>query len=218
MLKPNDQLQDLPNNSNDIESDNIIKRYQRRPCKLENVCLADFVAWYNCIRESSNAKKPNKCMPADNFLPENEANSDDEQSDIKPNADVNFGQGEFHLRGGYKLVKRSVPKIIRSVRYNKNKHSENYFREQLMLYMPWRNEEDLIYGCQTFEEKYMQLEDVIVENRYNEFHTDILEKALADLHNIECNEYDGNIAPNAQHIEEQDRIAEKKPNCFAWLF
>ena len=215
LLKPHDQLQDLPNNSNDIESDNIIKRYQRRPCKLENVCLADFVAWYNCIRESSNAKKPTKCMSADNFLPENdfEANSDDEQSDIEANSDVNFGQDEFHLRGGYKLVKRSVPKIIRSVRYNKNKHSENYFREQLMLYMPWRNEEeDLIYGCQTFEEKYMQLEDVIVENRYNyEFHTDILQKALEDLDNIECNEYDGNIAPNAQHIEEQDRIAEKNP-------
>ena len=84
--------------------------------------------------------------------------------------------------------------------------------------MPWRNkEEDLIYGCKTFEEKYEQLEDVIVKNRHNyEFHSDILEKAPEDRDNIECNEYGGNIAPNAQHIEEQDRIAEKTQ--VLWLF
>ena len=37
----------LPDNSNDIESNNVIKRHQRRPKKLENLCLANFVAWYN---------------------------------------------------------------------------------------------------------------------------------------------------------------------------
>jgi hypothetical protein len=46
LLKPMDKLRELPDNSVDIESDNIIKRYQRRPCKLNNTCLADFVAWY----------------------------------------------------------------------------------------------------------------------------------------------------------------------------
>ena len=220
LLKPNDQLQDLPDSSNDIESDNIIKRYQRRPCKLENVCLADFVAWYNCTRERSNAQKQTKCVPADNFLPENDFETDDEQNDTESNENVNFGQVELHLRGGYKLVKRSVPKIIRSVRYNRNKDPENYCREQLMLYMPWRNEEeDLIYGCKTFEEKYEQLEDVIVKNRHNYGSpSDVLEKTLEDLDNIECNEYGGNIAPNTQHIEEQDRIAEKNPSALFGCF
>ena len=222
LLKTHDQLQDLPDNSNDIESDNIIIRYQRRPCKLENLCLADFVAWYNCVKESSNSKKPAKCVLLDNFLPENdfEDDSDDEHNDVQSNENVNFAQSEFQLRGGYKLVKRTVRKIIRSVRYNRNKNSENYFREQLMLYMPWRNEEeDLIYGCRTFEEKYEQLEDVIVKNRHHyEFHTDVLEKALEDLENIECNEYDSNIAPNAQHIEEQDRIAEKTASALFGCF
>ena len=48
---------------------------------------------------------------------------------------------EYNLKGGMKLVKRKRAKIIRSVRFNKEKEPENYYREQLMLYTPWRNEQ-----------------------------------------------------------------------------
>ena len=97
MLKTHDQLQDLPDNSNDIESDSIIKRYQRQPCKLENLCFEDFVAWYNCVRESSNSKKPGKCLLLDNLLPENdfEVDSDDEHNYVQSNKNVNFAQSGF---------------------------------------------------------------------------------------------------------------------------
>ncbi|XP_033756117.1 uncharacterized protein LOC117338862 [Pecten maximus] len=44
LLKSQEQLKDLPKNSTDVESDNIIKRYARRPKKLENYCLADYVS------------------------------------------------------------------------------------------------------------------------------------------------------------------------------
>ena len=47
LLKKMDKLKELPDNSPDIEADNIIKRYQRRPKQLEKLCLADFVAWFN---------------------------------------------------------------------------------------------------------------------------------------------------------------------------
>ena len=52
LLKPIEKLQDIPDNSDDIESDNVIKRHQRRPNKLKNLCLADFVAWYNCTKQN----------------------------------------------------------------------------------------------------------------------------------------------------------------------
>ena len=52
LFKPIEKLQDMPDNSDDIESDNVIKRHQRRPNKLKNLCLADFVAWYNCIKQN----------------------------------------------------------------------------------------------------------------------------------------------------------------------
>ena len=60
LLKSMDEIKELPNNSCDIESDNIIKRYQRRPKQLENVCLADFVAWYNCKSEGNEKTKAKK--------------------------------------------------------------------------------------------------------------------------------------------------------------
>ena len=83
----------------DIESDNIIKRYQRRPCKLNNTCLADFVAWYNCIRENSNAKKAP--LSLDDFLPENdyEDNLDDDRNYAMSDEDVDFIQDEYQLKG-----------------------------------------------------------------------------------------------------------------------
>ena len=54
LLKKLDKIKELPDNSCDIESDNIIKRYQRRPKQLENVCLADFVALFNCVRDNES--------------------------------------------------------------------------------------------------------------------------------------------------------------------
>ena len=52
LLKTMDKLQELPNSSENIESDNLIKRYQRRPKTLEELCLANFAAWYNCDKQS----------------------------------------------------------------------------------------------------------------------------------------------------------------------
>ena len=87
-----------------------------------------------------------------------------------------------------------------------------------MLYMPWRNEdEDLIHGSQTFEEKYDQLKDVILKNRCQyEFNSIVLDKALEELddHN-ESDQYGGNVTPNAQHIDEQDlTIGQKASDLF----
>ena len=42
-------------------------------------------------------------------------------------------QKKYKLKGGMKLVKKKRAKIIRSVRFNKEKDPENYYREQLRL-------------------------------------------------------------------------------------
>ena len=85
LLKSMDRIKELPDNSIDIESDNVIKRYQRRPKKRENVCLADFVAWYNC-QSDSNEQKHLKTSEsyADDYLPENVINDnlDDDVSHL----------------------------------------------------------------------------------------------------------------------------------------
>lgn len=57
LLKTMEKIKELPDNSVDIESDNIIKRYQRRPKKLENLCLAEFVAWFNHKHDNNQQTK-----------------------------------------------------------------------------------------------------------------------------------------------------------------
>ena len=126
---------------------------------------------------------------------------------------------EYKLKGGIMLIKRKRAKIVRAVRFNKGKDPENYYREQLMLYTPWRNEQkDLIKDCQTYQERHQQVESIINSNKEQyECHSDILEKAIEDL-NENGNTSDDPVAPNTQHINEQDATAKTKPSelfgCF----
>ncbi|XP_078383840.1 uncharacterized protein LOC144666317 [Oculina patagonica] len=221
LLKKLDKLKELPDNSPDIESDNIIKRYQRRPKELENLCLADFVAWFNCVKDDealrdSEPSISNSCdfMAETNF----DDNTDDDPDSINV-TEPECGLNEYKLKGGMKLVKRKKPKIIRSVRYHKNRDPENHYREQLMLYLPWRKENtDLIKDCQTYQERFEQVKHEVINNKHQyEYHSEILDKAIEDINNAECDNFD-NVAPNTEHINKQDCAVQDKPSelfgCF----
>ena len=45
----------------------------------------------------------------------------------------------YKAKNGIRYKKRKIPRIIRYVRYNKKQELENYCREQLLLFTPWRN-------------------------------------------------------------------------------
>ena len=81
------------------------------------------------------------------------------------------------------LVKRQKPRIIRSVRFNKDKDLENYCTEQIMLYTALTNEKtDLLKDLQTDQDRFETVKDVIEKNRTQyENHTEILDKAVRDI-------------------------------------
>ena len=222
LIKKLEKLKELPDSSQDIESDNIIKRYQRRPKQIEKFCLADFVAWFECVKDTENDTYSSKSSltGSGDFLPETnfEENTDDDPNDTNitdPQCELN----EYKLKGGMKLVKRKKAKIIRYVRYHKDKDPENHYREQLMLYTPWRKELiDLIKDCQTYQERFERVKDEVISNRHQyEYHSEILDKAMEDMNNAECANFD-NVAPNAEHINQQDCTVKDKPSelfgCF----
>ena len=202
LLKSMDKIKELPDNSIDIESDNVIKRYQRRPKQMENVCLADFVAWYNCKSESNKQTHLKTSSPcADDYLPESIIDDNlDDVCDLEQTSE----NDEYEMKGGITLVKRQKPRIIRSVRFNKNKDPENYYREQIMLYTAWRNETtDLLKDFQTYQDRFEVVKDEVKQNRKQyENHTDVLDQAVQD---IESEESGSIVAPNAQYRDEQDR-------------
>ena len=141
LLKKLDKLKELPDNSTDVESDNIIKRYQRRPKQLEKLCLADFVSMFNCVKDEQgdtcNATYEPSSIGINDFLPETnfEDNTNDDADSINV-IESECEANEYKLKGGMKLVKRKKAKIIRYVRYHKDKDPEKHYREQLMLYTP----------------------------------------------------------------------------------
>ena len=70
-----------------------------------------------------------------------------------------------------KLVKRKKAKIICYVRYHKDKDPENHYREQLMLYTPWRKENiDLIKDCQTYQERFALMSRIERSYKFCKFH------------------------------------------------
>ena len=58
------------------------------------------------------------------------------------------------------IKKRSQARIIRSVWFNKEAQPEKHYRELIMLFTPWRNEQTDLMGSFSFEEHYIA--------RYNE--------------------------------------------------
>ena len=88
-----------------------------------------------------------------------------------------------------------------------------------MLYSPWRNENtDLLRGCKTYQGRFNQIKEQLLSNRQSyEYHSEVLDKAMEDLGNDHLN-MSSSVAPNAQHINEQDCATKQKPSelfgCF----
>ena len=58
LLKSQKGLEALPDNSTDIEADNIVKRYARRHEALECYCLADFVSKVVSVSKVASKESP----------------------------------------------------------------------------------------------------------------------------------------------------------------
>ena len=65
-------------------------------------------------------------------------------------------------KGNVRIVLCKNTKILRYVRYSEKVDSENYYRDQLMLFHPWRNEEhDLLNGFKNFKDHFKAIENEI---------------------------------------------------------
>ena len=158
----------------------------------------------------------NSTLLADYYLLENYFN-DNVDDDLSDNDETLDERDEYEMKGGITLVKRQKPRMIRSVRFNKNKDPENYCREQIMLYTPLRNEKkDLLKDLQTYQDRFENVRDLIEENRkHYENHSDVIDQAVQD---IESEEFGNVVAPNAQYRDEQDKdIGSKESELFGCL-
>lgn len=101
---------------------------------------------------------------------------------------------------GKKYKLRKNLRVIRSVRLNKTVHPEKFYREQLMLYVPWRNEKTDIdcYAC--FKDQY-EKENESIDKKQKDYEFNEPELAVVEEQVIEDIGY---VAPIIDHLEEED--------------
>ena len=179
--------------------------------------MADFFAWYEVLlkRLSKTSKSTDTVLQDSQHPPETDL-SDNTDDDLVTENYIDGMAKTFTLFGGLQISKRLMPKVLRSVRYNKDVDPKNYYRERLMLYLPWRNElRDLCKGYQSFEQFYANVEAVAEQNcQPYECHSSILDQIAKDIPFDDLSEYSV-VAPNTQHAEDQDfEIGSQASNFF----
>ena len=154
ILKSNEILNQMDPSDTNIYAPNIIDRYENRPDELNEMCYADFAANYipesaDVVYEPDDIRSYTK--PVSNIC--------EEEPDLKVKKQT------IKLKNGLgKMRKRQRPVVIRFHTVSKLKSPEEHYMRLLQLYMPWRDENLLKDSTQSYEEKYIEVEDDIEEN------------------------------------------------------
>ena len=194
LLKPMNDIKEMENDCEDIYTTGLLQRYVKRTSSLEHLTLANWTAWYDsCVKPYV---KKSFLYDADKLPVEttNDDENDDELCDENAIADK-------------KNKKRSKSRIIRSVWFNKEKDPEKHYRELIMLFTPWRNEEtDLSANCSSYQARFFLVKDIINKQmKQYAVCSDALDKVHEHMISLEesVEQFDS-IAPFTQNIEYQD--------------
>ena len=112
LLKPITEIERMPDESEEIHSGGLLKRYIERPASLQNVKLADWAAWYDSRRKHCE-RNTNK-LDVDQ-LPLEVADDENSDDDLYDNSE----------KPTSKIKKRSKPRIIRSPGLTRNPTLKN---------------------------------------------------------------------------------------------
>ena len=159
VAKCQEELEALHDESTDIFKSNIIERYSDRPDIPDNICLAQFAAYYYKDYKA-NPDETNDVQPV--------VLSDDIIKFCHPeNCDLMLPP-KIKLKNGNEVMKRRrVKAVIRFHTPNRNKEPEKFYHHLLMLYLPWREEGEVVGPDELFATKYHKLsvKSLVEKNR-----------------------------------------------------
>lgn len=198
VAKSQQELDDLDDESTDIFKSNIVERYAIRPqsiTSVDNLCLAEFAAYYykDYRKDSEETSDAQPEILTDQVIEVQQNSSDPELS--LPN--------KIRLMNTNEMMKcRKVRSVIRYHKPNKTKQPELYFHHLLMLYLPWRNENNFLGPDQTYASNFYEPEvQAIVEQNRQKFEPDgdALNEALEFLRNNQ-----GNVIHSYDSLNDQE--------------
>ncbi|XP_066930953.1 uncharacterized protein [Clytia hemisphaerica] len=172
ILKSPSELAKLDPDSKNVYKNSMFDKYQNRPNKLKDMCLADFASIYTYPKKKENEEEIE------------EANETDDEINETQEIDDNAPKTITLKNGMGKMRKRSRPCVIRYHKVSKLKERNEYFMVLLQLFMPWENENDLKGNCDTFEEKFNEVEEEIKPNilKHDPYFGRINDVDLNDIH------------------------------------
>jgi len=170
-MKSNQQLKKLDPESTDVSALGLLDHYAHRPKELEDLTLADFASKYTFSTKRPSGRTVNDQEYAEIFEDEIE---------------VEKTVFELDDHSGF-VRKRSFPRIIHYRRYGELENPSEFYRECLMLYHPWRNEEIEILN-ENVTDLYQLNKESIERNRkeYNALETHVLEKVALEVDEEDC--------------------------------
>ena len=186
------ELEELKPDSKDVTYKSNIDRYTMRPKKLEAWSLSDYVAKLDIVypkKKDKSHKEQN-----DDIFDINELEDQDESVSY-----CDEGDFPLRMRNGIMLRQLSKNKVIR-FRNNRQKDDlENYCRERLMLYIPWKKEKDILGNFGSYEEAFRaEYEKIKEKMKEYEPMSEQLESVDEELEQ-ETHAHDPVVAPSTQH-------------------
>ncbi|XP_066921397.1 uncharacterized protein [Clytia hemisphaerica] len=134
IFKSKEEIEELPEDSDDLFKRNMLNRYIDRPNtgQFNTMCYATFCANYT-LDTQKNTNDENDWQPT--VL-------DDPTSAVNHQEPQTLPKSAKLLNSKEKLKLRKVPKVLRYYTPNKNKHPEKFSHHILMLFYPFRSEEN----------------------------------------------------------------------------
>jgi hypothetical protein len=171
LLKGTKKMKQLPKNSTKIFEENILDRYAARPKDLESMCLSEFAQFYRLENVKSNEDDNPDADDDEEFHEYHEDAVDPEHKKIT--LENKLGT----------MVKRKYPCVLRTPKFSCIKEPEKYYHALLMLYLPWRNEEnDLLKGLKSFFDSFRENQPAFVENMQRfEMDSKAIDKAFEEI-------------------------------------
>lgn len=138
ILKSENILKSMSPDSQNIFATGLIDYYINRPDEkvFDKMSLAHFAAYYMYYKKIKGKQSEEQITEAEEeeeFENEHSNEKEEKQTDNRKFIVLKNNLGYIH--------KRKCPRVIRYRRYDITQDSENFYREQIMLFIPWRNEE-----------------------------------------------------------------------------
>lgn len=168
---------------------------------MEDVTLAEFIAFYE---KKQRQKGPSaKSVNMNDFHTEADCDNDDDESDDVIQEEEN-PQGRI-MDEGPMYRRKQHANIIRPVHFNPDFDPEKYYRELIMLYTPWRDENALKEEQTTYEEEFTKHKDHIEAIRkLYEPYAEVVDAALEHIQNQDQDDAWDQLAPQNQQQNDED--------------